>query len=124
DCTKVGEARSTYQRPVAASATVRFDRRRKERAHAHRADGRALATDERLRSGAPGSSGGEAGRRCGAAQVRGHANELGQRARAHLAHELAAVRLDRDLRDAELAADLLVQAPGDDQAHDVALAPA
>ena len=46
----------------------------------------------------------------------------GSDAGLHLPHHLAAMRLDGDLADAELAADLLVQEAGHDQDHHLALA--
>src|SRR5262245_14995162 len=57
-------------------------------------------------------------------QARGHGDELGEGAGLHLAHHLAAMRLHRDLGNAELAANLLVQPARDHEAHDLALAPA
>ncbi len=58
------------------------------------------------------------------AQLRRHVTSSGSESRLHLAHHLAAVRLDRDLADAELAADLLVQPTADHERHDLALAAA
>ena len=43
------------------------------------------------------------------AQPCGHGDQVGERLGLHLAHDLASVRLDGDLADAEFAADLLVQ---------------
>ena len=63
-------------------------------------------------------------RRSGAAEAGGHVDELGEGARLHLAHQLPAVRLDGDLGDSELAADLLVEPAGNDELHDLSLAPA
>src|SRR4051812_41121406 len=40
----------------------------------------------------------------------------------HLSHYLAAMHLDRHLADPEFAGDLLVEAAGDDQRHDLTLA--
>src|SRR5439155_22655632 len=51
-------------------------------------------------------------------------HEISDRPGLHLPHHLAAVGLHRDLADAELAADLLVQTARDDECHDLALAPA
>ena len=42
--------------------------------------------------------------------------------RAHLLHDMAAMNLDRDLAEADLAGDLLVHQPGRDQRHHLALA--
>jgi len=47
-------------------------------------------------------------------ESRGHLYQIGERARFHFSHDLAAVCLHRDLADAELAANLLVQPSGDD----------
>ena len=60
-------------------------------------------------------------RRCGPAastsKVRfsGHGYQLSERAAAHLAHHLTAVRLDRDLADTQFEADLFVQEAPDNQ---------
>src|SRR3954451_143996 len=51
-----------------------------------------------------------------------HAYELGARAGTHLVHDPPTMRLDRFLSRTEGGADLLVQHPGDDEAHHVALA--
>ena len=56
------------------------------------------------------------------AEARGHRHQVGKRVGLHLAHHLTSVRLDGDLADAELAADLLVQQTGDDQRHHLAFA--
>src|SRR5580693_6436729 len=56
------------------------------------------------------------------AQYRGHIDEVDERARLHLSHHLAAVCFHRDLADAELATDPLIQLAGDHQIHDLALA--
>ena len=42
-------------------------------------------------------------------------HQIGKRVGLHLAHDLAAVRLHRDLADAEFAADLFVQQTGYDE---------
>src|SRR5262245_16569653 len=55
-------------------------------------------------------------------QAGGHGHEVGQGVGLHLEHHLAAVRLDGDLTDAELAGDLFVQPPGNDECHDLAFA--
>src|SRR6185436_8751292 len=52
----------------------------------------------------------------------GHAHELGQRLRTHLAHRIAAVDLHGDLADADFARDLLVHEPGGDVADHLLLA--
>ena len=57
-------------------------------------------------------------------QSRGHIHQAGQRVGPHLLHHPASVRLHRDLGDAELATDLLVQPAGDDQRHDFPFATA
>src|SRR5215510_14969998 len=46
-------------------------------------------------------------------------DEIGYRPSHHLAHHLAPVRLHRNLADVQLGRDLLVQAPRDDEHHDV-----
>src|SRR5450631_3375808 len=56
------------------------------------------------------------------AQYRGHIYQLDERAGLHLSHHLAAVCFHRDLADAELATDLLIQLAGDYQIHDLSLA--
>src|ERR1700733_11940626 len=48
-------------------------------------------------------------------QSRGHIYQAGERVGPHLLHHPAPVRLHRDLGNAELATDLLVQPAGDDQ---------
>src|SRR4051812_3912820 len=57
-------------------------------------------------------------------EPRGDSDEIGYGARLHLPHHLAAVRLHRDLADAELRAHLLVEHPRNYQAQHLALAPA
>src|SRR2546427_189183 len=46
------------------------------------------------------------------AEARGHCHQVRKRVGLHLAHDLTSVRLDGDLADAEFAADLFVQQPG------------
>jgi hypothetical protein len=53
-------------------------------------------------------------------ETRGHCHQVRKRVGLHLAHDLASVRLHRDLTDAEFAADLFVQQPRNDQCHDLA----
>ena len=55
-------------------------------------------------------------------QPRGHRHKARKGAGVHLAHHLTAVRLHRDLADAEFAAHLLIQQTGDDQRHHLPLA--
>ena len=55
-------------------------------------------------------------------EPRGHFYEVGERVGFHLLHHLAAVRLYRDLANAEFAADLLIQQAGDHQGHDLPFA--
>jgi hypothetical protein len=43
-----------------------------------------------------------------------HPHQVGKGVRFHLLHNLPAVRLHRDLADAELTANLFIQQPGDD----------
>src|SRR5271156_3172909 len=57
-------------------------------------------------------------------QSRGHIHQAGQRVGSHLLHHPAPVRLHRDLGNAELATDLLVQPAGEDQPHDFPFATA
>src|SRR5688500_15333417 len=71
-----------------------------------------------LRAGRPGSL------RSALAEPGRHPDQLGQGARLHFPHHLTPMRLHRDLADAELAADLLVQPARDDQRHDLLLATA
>ena len=52
----------------------------------------------------------------------GEADELRDAAGLHFPHDLAAMHLDGHLADPELAGDLLVEPPGDDQRHHLALA--
>src|SRR5437660_8021021 len=52
----------------------------------------------------------------------GHPYQIGERGSLHLPHHLPSVRLDGDLADAELGADLLVQQPGNYKRHHFALA--
>src|ERR1700736_2257639 len=56
-------------------------------------------------------------------QLRRHIDEVGERGRFHLPHHAPAMRFHRDLADAELEADLLVEPAGNDQCHDLLLAP-
>jgi hypothetical protein len=49
---------------------------------------------------------------------RGYIHQAGQRVGPHLLHHSPSVRLHRDLGNAELTTDLLVQPAGDDQPHD------
>src|SRR3982751_2358185 len=58
-------------------------------------------------------------RRTNDAELRSHVHQLGQRSRLHLSHRAAAMCLDRDLADVELAAHLLVEQPGNDKRHDL-----
>src|ERR1700754_3982985 len=58
----------------------------------------------------------------GDAELGGNVDEIRQRARIHLAHDAASMRLDRDLADAERTADLFVQSPGNDQGENFTLA--
>jgi len=53
-----------------------------------------------------------------------HVHKIRQRTRAHLAHGLSAMRLHRNLADAEIARDLLVELSHNDQGHDVRLSAA
>ena len=57
-------------------------------------------------------------------QSRGHIHQAGQRVGPHLLHHPASVRLHRDLGNAELATDLLVQPARDDEPHDFSFATA
>src|SRR5262245_17373521 len=50
-----------------------------------------------------------------------HGDQIGERIGPHLVHDVASVRLYGGLGDAELEANLLIQQPGDDKTHDVAL---
>jgi hypothetical protein len=52
----------------------------------------------------------------------GLADEVGERPDPHLAHDIAAVDLDRDLAEADQGGDLLVHQAGGDMAHHLALA--
>src|SRR5580658_6003610 len=51
-----------------------------------------------------------------------HLHEIGKGPSPHLTHHPASMRLDGDLADPELAADLLVQLAGNDQIHHLPLA--
>src|SRR5215510_778458 len=50
----------------------------------------------------------------------GHYDQVRKRVGLHLAHDLTSMRLHGDLADPELAGDLFVQQPRDDQCHDLA----
>src|ERR1700761_3658594 len=52
----------------------------------------------------------------------GHPHEVGKGTRIHLTHHPAAVDFYRDLADAEIAGDLLVETALDDLRHDLAFA--
>src|SRR6476659_9276258 len=54
------------------------------------------------------------------AECRGHLHQIGHRVGLHLPHHLAAMRLDGDLADVKLAADLFVEQPRNYERHDVA----
>src|SRR6266404_9531980 len=56
------------------------------------------------------------------AEYGGHIHQVGERVRLHLSHHATSVCLHRDLADAELATDLLIQQSGDDQRHDLPFA--
>src|SRR5262249_24692786 len=58
----------------------------------------------------------------GHAELGRHPDERGERLGAHLLHVVGAVELDCPLGRGELAGDLLVEEPGDDQRQDLALA--
>ena len=60
-------------------------------------------------------------RSAGLVEKVGHADELRQRARLHLAHDLAAVDLHGNLGDPQLERDFLVHPALDDEAHDLPL---
>ena len=49
---------------------------------------------------------------------------LAVQSRRSFSHHVASMRLDRDLADAELSSDLLVQKSSDDQRRDLPFAPA
>src|SRR6267142_1704060 len=51
-----------------------------------------------------------------------HPHQLGERGRAHLLHDVAAMNLDRDLADAQLGGNLLVEQASDDQGQHLTLA--
>src|SRR5271155_4554302 len=51
-----------------------------------------------------------------------HPHEVGQRSRAHLAHDVAAMDLHGDLADAEFRRNLLVHQAGRHESHDLLLA--
>src|SRR5580704_11409270 len=55
---------------------------------------------------------------------RGHPHQIREGCSLHLSHHMAAVRLHRNLTDAQLATDLLVRAAGDHRGHDLTLAAA
>src|ERR1700741_5126692 len=57
-------------------------------------------------------------------ELRRHVHQLGKGVRFHLAHHLAAMGLDRNLADSQLAADQLVQPASDHQRQHLALAAA
>src|SRR2546430_45634 len=61
-------------------------------------------------------------RRGSDAESCGDRNELRKRISLHLLHDLASMRLDGDLADAETIAHLFVQQAGDHQLHDLAFA--
>ena len=58
-----------------------------------------------------------------AAKSRSNIHEICERFGLHLSHHLAPVGLNRDLADAKLESDLLIQETANDQSHDFALAP-
>src|SRR5260370_31652729 len=80
--------------------------------------------DERRVSGERPVGGGSAFRRRREAESRGHIHQLGESAGLHFPHHLASMGLHRDLADAELATDLLIQQAGHDQRHDLPFAAA
>src|SRR3954471_6171362 len=51
-----------------------------------------------------------------------HVQEIGEGAGVHLSHHASTMRLDGDLADVELAADLLVEEPRNHELHDFPLA--
>src|ERR1700754_1246420 len=55
-------------------------------------------------------------------EPRRHADELGDRRRLHLLHDVRAMGFDRSLRRRQIESDLLVQHAGDDAGHHFALA--
>jgi hypothetical protein len=55
-------------------------------------------------------------------KLRGNIHQVGERAGIHLSHHLASVRLDGNLADTELEADLFIQQTADHQRHDLPLA--
>jgi hypothetical protein len=54
----------------------------------------------------------------------GHPDQVGEGISVHLAHHLTTVRLDGDLADSQVAADLFVQSAGYDARHYLSLATA
>src|SRR5579859_2781211 len=56
------------------------------------------------------------------AQALGHAHQVRQRFRLHLAHQIAAVDLDRDLAEFQAPGDLLVHQAGGDEAEHIPFA--
>jgi len=52
----------------------------------------------------------------------GHFHEAGKRLGPHFSHDLASMRLYRDLAYPELATDLFIQHTDDDQSHDLSFA--
>src|SRR5512146_1553383 len=50
-------------------------------------------------------------------QLSSHPHQVGERIGLHLLHDAPSVRFDRDLADAELAADLLIQQAGHNERH-------
>src|SRR5438309_7531029 len=58
----------------------------------------------------------------GDAEARGEADQLGDRSRLHLLHEMPALLLDGDFARPELARDLLVEETSDDPSQHVPLA--
>src|SRR5262245_45803502 len=52
----------------------------------------------------------------------GHTHQIGERARAHFSHRSTAMNFYRDLAQAEIARNLLIQLAGSHQDHDLLLA--
>src|SRR4029077_510769 len=53
-------------------------------------------------------------------ELRAHLHQIGERVGLHLSHHVASMCFHRDLTDAELATDLLIQPTRDHKRHDLA----
>ena len=82
----------------------------------------SLQSSSRACRGRKRARGGSVCQRGPQAETRGHGHQVRKRIGSHLAHHATAVRFHRDIANAKLATDLLVQQADDDQLHDLAFA--